>query len=270
MFATPQHVSRAYSTPLRHSGFSARTPVPPQSDGQPQELRTPQIRLDVVERTLRDQVDLVDGFAMRVREISRARKFAVRKEFAVLAHTYAKLQKEIADLESEDAEVSRTVQRETRELEEAATARDEKLKHKVALESQREELARALAETEKKVSVSTQELESRLTLRDSETSMALPECEMYEQVLCMKVSTVRDGYLRFVFDHINERDLEREYKFTVNVAQREYEIEECEPPLPELATLTRHLNETRDFYGFVQTARRAFSELARREHQRRS
>ncbi|KXS15600.1 hypothetical protein M427DRAFT_135056 [Gonapodya prolifera JEL478] len=269
MSATPQHVSLAYSTPLRHSGFSAHTPIPPPAGNQTAELRTPQIRLEFIERTIKDQIDLLDGFSKRVNAISRGRNFAARKEFAALADTYAKLTKEIAELESEDAEVSRTVQREARELEEATTSRNEKLTQKAALESQRAELARSLAETERNVSVIAEDLQSMRILRDSETSLALPVCEEYEKVLEMKITIVRDGYLRFVFDHINERDLEREYVFTVNVAQREYEIEECEPALPELAALTHELNETRDFYGFVRMVRRAFSELARSERRRR-
>jgi len=40
-------------------------------------------------------------------------------------------------------------------------------------------------------------------------------------------------------------------------------VYDCSPLLPDLESLVRYLNDTRDFYGFLKKARKAFQEVAK-------
>ncbi|GJJ68905.1 kinetochore protein Spc25, fungi type [Entomortierella parvispora] len=90
-----------------------------------------------------------------------------------------------------------------------------------------------------------------------------PELASYESVLSMRIVGVKEDHIAFVFTRINERDWEQEFSFTIDVSNVDYAVYDCSPLLPDLESLVRYLNDTRDFYGFLKKARKAFQEVAK-------
>ncbi|KAF9348600.1 kinetochore-associated Ndc80 complex subunit spc25 [Mortierella sp. NVP85] len=91
-----------------------------------------------------------------------------------------------------------------------------------------------------------------------------PELASFESVLALRIVGVKEDQIGFVFTRINELDWEQEYSITVDVSQHEYAVAECSPMLPDLSSLVRYLNDTRDFYGFIKKVRKAFKDMTKK------
>ncbi|KAG0212264.1 kinetochore-associated Ndc80 complex subunit spc25 [Mortierella sp. GBA30] len=91
-----------------------------------------------------------------------------------------------------------------------------------------------------------------------------PEVSSYESILAMRIVGVQEDQIGFVFTRINELDWEQEYSVTVDVSQYDYSVSECSPSLPELPSLVRYLNDTRDLYGFLKRVRKGFKDLCKK------
>ncbi|KAF9992549.1 kinetochore-associated Ndc80 complex subunit spc25 [Entomortierella chlamydospora] len=97
-----------------------------------------------------------------------------------------------------------------------------------------------------------------------------PELASFESILAMRIVGVKGKFpikdhIGFVFTRINELDWDQEYSITVDVSQHEFAVSDCTPNLPELPSLLRHLNDTRDFYGFLKRVRKAFKDLSKKQ-----
>ncbi|KAG9321623.1 hypothetical protein KVV02_006727 [Mortierella alpina] len=68
----------------------------------------------------------------------------------------------------------------------------------------------------------------------------------------------------FIFTRINEQDWDQEFAITIDVSQYDYSASECVPSLPELPSLVRYLNDTRDLYGFLKRVRMGFKDLCKK------
>ncbi|KAF9351344.1 kinetochore-associated Ndc80 complex subunit spc25 [Mortierella sp. AD094] len=103
-----------------------------------------------------------------------------------------------------------------------------------------------------------------------------PELASFESILAMRIVGVKGKFLQvmmpfvldhigFVFTRINELDWDQEYSITVDVSQHEFAVSDCTPNIPELPSLLRYLNDTRDFYGFLKRVRKAFKDLSKKQ-----
>lgn len=91
-----------------------------------------------------------------------------------------------------------------------------------------------------------------------------PELASFESALALRIIGVREDHIGFVFTRINEQDWDQEYTITVDVSQHDYAVADCNPSLPELPSLIRYLNDTRDFYGFIKKVRKAFKDQSKK------
>lgn len=81
---------------------------------------------------------------------------------------------------------------------------------------------------------------------------------------CADTVLLLEDHIGFVFTRINEQDWDQEYTITVDVSQHDYAVADCNPSLPELPSLIRYLNDTRDFYGFIKKVRKAFKDQSKK------
>ncbi|KAF9383140.1 kinetochore-associated Ndc80 complex subunit spc25 [Mortierella sp. AD011] len=84
------------------------------------------------------------------------------------------------------------------------------------------------------------------------------------ELICFIYLNIED-HIGFVFTRINELDWDQEYSITIDVSQHEFAVSDCTPNLPELPSLLRYLNDTRDFYGFLKRVRKAFKDLSKKQ-----
>ncbi|KAF9954774.1 kinetochore-associated Ndc80 complex subunit spc25 [Modicella reniformis] len=91
-----------------------------------------------------------------------------------------------------------------------------------------------------------------------------PELASFESILALRIVGVKEDQIGFVFTRISELNWDKEYSMTVDVSQHDYSVAECNPVLPEVQSLLRYLNDTRDFYGFIKKVRKAFKDLTKK------
>ncbi|KAF9583059.1 kinetochore-associated Ndc80 complex subunit spc25 [Lunasporangiospora selenospora] len=171
------------------------------------------------------------------REAQEALRVA-RAQESVLAKTLKKEKEEASNM--------------TKSVQSLSDRQEEMKQAKQALETQvatlrREVIAKREAKIAQKKALDEQVLKNK------------PELATYEAILALRID-----HIGFVFTRIDEQDWDREFSITVDVSRQEFLVSDCTPTLPELPSLLRQLNETRDFYGFLKHARQGFKELARK------
>ncbi|KAG0057064.1 kinetochore-associated Ndc80 complex subunit spc25 [Gryganskiella cystojenkinii] len=133
-----------------------------------------------------------------------------------------------------------------------------------------EEMKRLRGSLQEQVSVLRKEVKAKREAKiaqkkalDEQVLKNRPELASYESTLSMRIVGVKEDHIAFVFTRISERDWEREFSFTIDVSNADYAVYDCSPQLPDLTSLVRYLNDSRDFYGFLKKARKAFQEVAK-------
>lgn len=79
--------------------------------------------------------------------------------------------------------------------------------------------------------------------------------------LCLRIEGAgRDDRLKFVFDHVDERDWEREAWFEVDMERRDYRVVTVRPKLDgeEMERRVERWNENRDLGMFLKGIRELF------------
>lgn len=81
----------------------------------------------------------------------------------------------------------------------------------------------------------------------------------------MQVYPIKDGLVKFVFTHVNDKNWDEEFGFDLYVNDSDYKgilawylVESCWPFLPNLDRYVTWLNETKDLYDFLKQMRQAF------------
>ncbi|KAF9288803.1 kinetochore-associated Ndc80 complex subunit spc25 [Mortierella alpina] len=139
------------------------------------------------------------------------------------------------------------------------------------LSARREEMRQMQASLESQVSLLRKEVKAKREAKfaqkkalDEQILKNKPEVSCYESVLAMRIVGVQEDRIGFVFTRINEQDWDQEFSITIDVSQYDYSASECVPSLPELPSLVRYLNDTRDLYGFLKRVRKGFKDLCKK------
>lgn len=88
-----------------------------------------------------------------------------------------------------------------------------------------------------------------------------PELDFWTGYLCLRIEGAgRDDRLKFVFDHVDERDWEREAWFELDTERRDYRVVTMRPKLEaeEVERCVERWNESRDLGMFLKTMRELF------------
>lgn len=88
-----------------------------------------------------------------------------------------------------------------------------------------------------------------------------PELGFWTDYLCLRIEGAgRDDRLKFVFDHVCERDWAREAWFEVDTERREYRVVTVRPKLEgeEVERCVERWNENRDLGMFLKGMRELF------------
>ncbi|KAL2314287.1 Kinetochore protein spc25 [Schizosaccharomyces pombe] len=64
-----------------------------------------------------------------------------------------------------------------------------------------------------------------------------PELKFWEDYLGLKMEGVHDEVIRFIFTNIDEKDWNKQFSFQINLAERDYKVVHCHPPLPHVDDL---------------------------------
>ncbi|KII94458.1 hypothetical protein PLICRDRAFT_122327 [Plicaturopsis crispa FD-325 SS-3] len=100
----------------------------------------------------------------------------------------------------------------------------------------------------------------RLTL-ETYAARVSPELHACERNLRCMVEGIEKDRLLVRFAQVDPADPDREFSLVLDVSSRSYKVLTSTPLLPTLPILLDALNESRDIYGFIKEARRAFSDL---------
>ncbi|KFP81675.1 Kinetochore protein Spc25 [Acanthisitta chloris] len=74
---------------------------------------------------------------------------------------------------------------------------------------------------------------------------------------------ILDEQLQFIFRHIDHKDPDKPYMFTLSInEQGDYEVTSCTPPLDCIAEFQLKVRETNNFSAFVANIRKAFTALS--------
>ncbi|KAF9904317.1 kinetochore-associated Ndc80 complex subunit spc25 [Linnemannia zychae] len=238
--------------PSKTPNHSAPILPTPQFDSDELLARATTFETEVSSAIQRMKSKIIDNTEQWVRESAEAREYdrEVQDEMkvAVAQETALKaaLQKEREEVHS----ITKNIQQLSVQLEDMNQTRS---LHETQLDLLRKEVK---AKREAKIA-----LKKAL---DEQVLKNKPELASYESFLSMRIIGVKVDHIGFVFTRISEQDWEREYTITLDVSQHEFSVSDCSPALPELPSLLRYLNETRDFYGFLKKVRQAFKDFSKK------
>ncbi|KAF8934461.1 kinetochore-associated Ndc80 complex subunit spc25 [Dissophora ornata] len=125
----------------------------------------------------------------------------------------------------------------------------------------RESLEEQVAMLRKEVKAKREARIAQKKALDEQVLKNKPELASFESILAMRII---GDHIGFTFTRINELDWDQEYSITVDVSQHDFAVSDCDPVLPELPSLLRYLNDTRDFYGFLKRVRKTFKDSAKK------
>ncbi|XP_057227703.1 kinetochore protein Spc25 [Malurus melanocephalus] len=115
-----------------------------------------------------------------------------------------------------------------------------------------------------------EELKKKMEIKSSKTEAAKEKVErvsetktLFKERLGLEMRRIHDDQLQFIFRHIDHKDPDKPYMFTLSInEQGDYEVTSCTPPLDCVAELQLKLRETNNFSAFVANIRKAFTALS--------
>uniref|UniRef100_A0A8D2QLP3 Kinetochore protein SPC25 n=1 Tax=Zosterops lateralis melanops TaxID=1220523 RepID=A0A8D2QLP3_ZOSLA len=115
-----------------------------------------------------------------------------------------------------------------------------------------------------------EELRKKMEIKSSKNKAAKEKVEqvskikaLFEEHLALEIRRIHDEQLQFIFRHIDHKDPDKPYIFTLSInEQGDYEVTSCTPPLDCIAELQLKLRETNNFSAFVANVRKAFTALS--------
>jgi len=129
--------------------------------------------------------------------------------------------------------------------------------------STKETLVLQIAETQKLIDAKLAAQKSHARYLDQQSRFNVPELEFFSSNLALEIDGCgRDGYLKFTYTYIDERDWQREAFFELDTSKREYEIPYCRPKLEKekVERVLDVLNESRELRGLLKGMRELFVE----------
>lgn len=127
--------------------------------------------------------------------------------------------------------------------------------------AKRDRLKQQIAETQKAINQKLEAQKTHAKHLDAQSRLNLPELEFWQDYLCLRIDGAgRDDRLKFVYNHLLEKDWEAEAWFELGTASRDYEVFRTRPKL-DAEALEREVdlvNEDRDFGAFLKRMRKLF------------
>ena len=127
--------------------------------------------------------------------------------------------------------------------------------------SHRDRLRAEIATTQKLINQRLAAQQQHAKEMDAQSRFNEPELGFWMDYLCLRIEGAgRDDRLKFVFDHVDERDWEREAWFEVDTERRDYRIVMVRPKLDgeKVERLVDRWNENRDLGMFLKGIRELF------------
>ncbi|NXU10624.1 SPC25 protein, partial [Pardalotus punctatus] len=115
-----------------------------------------------------------------------------------------------------------------------------------------------------------EELMKKMEIQSSKNEAAKEKVErvnkmktLFKERLALELRRIHDEQLQFIFRHIDHKDPDKPYMFTLSLnEQGDYEVTSCTPSLDCMAELQLKLRETNNFSAFVANIRKAFTALS--------
>lgn len=127
--------------------------------------------------------------------------------------------------------------------------------------SHRDRLRAEIAATQKLINQRLVAQQQHAKEMDAQARFNEPELGFWMDYLCLRIEGAgRDDRLKFVFDHVDERDWEREAWFEVDMERRDYRVVTVRPKLDgeEMERRVERWNENRDLGMFLKGIRGLF------------
>lgn len=127
--------------------------------------------------------------------------------------------------------------------------------------SHRDRLRAEITATQKLINQRLASQQQHAKEMDVQARFNEPELGFWIDNLCLRIEGAgRDDRLKFVFDHVDERDWEREAWFEVDTGRRDYRIVTVRPKLDgeEVERRVERWNENRDLGMFLKAMRELF------------
>jgi kinetochore protein Spc25 len=171
--------------------------------------------------------------------------------------------KDIEILSSKASTHQQTIAKEAAETNEMQAAIASLSTQRDAHLATKEGLKQQIAETQKQI-------EGRLTTQrahaqhlDAQSRFNIPELDFWTSNLSMTIEGAgQNDRLKFIFNHIDDRDWTREAWFELDTSRREYDIPYCKPKLEkeQIERVVEKLNESRDLRILLKGMRELFVE----------
>ncbi|RKO82859.1 chromosome segregation protein Spc25-domain-containing protein [Blyttiomyces helicus] len=263
--APPAIAATPRAAPPPAPALSAPTSPSARSSDPGTETIPSTIPLDKMHRSCVEfQARFDEWFAMKKRALAED-KAAHLKKCHEIKETQAQLKKQIELQNAKVLELQITCEKEGEEVaaanserEELKLSSEERVEQKMELLAQRRELARELHRRK-------EELQRKRQAQLDKHNELEPELQGFVQHLALELKCPEPDVVQFIFTHVNERNWEKEYSFSVDFSTRTYRVTSCVPILPNLDRLLAWVNTSRDFYSFLKEMRKEFAEYAKSE-----
>lgn len=167
-----------------------------------------------------------------------------RKSLELLAQKSVEHSASLAKEAAETSEMHAAIQSIT-------TQHSARLTHRDSLRAEINQVAKQVAQ---RVAAQQQHAQAQ----DAQARLNAPELAFWEEHLCLRIEGVgKEDRLRFVFDHVDERNWEREVWFELDTARRDYRVVGARPKLEGdvVETCVEWLNENRELGQFLRGMR---------------
>ncbi|ORX91388.1 hypothetical protein K493DRAFT_339411 [Basidiobolus meristosporus CBS 931.73] len=199
-----------------------------------------------------------DTFVKNGKEEVISKRKEWQKNLAELNETSSKLKSETEYYQSEEANLSRTLDKEKRRIAELKSEILNLQNGNKESKDKEEKILQQISLVREEIRKKREERALQVKALKSQQVLNEPELNFYEDKLALNIIGDEEDRITFLFTNIDAKLPAREFKFTVDVSQRTYKVPVCQPMVPQLGSLLQSLNESRDFYSFVKKMRQEF------------
>ncbi|KAI9599454.1 chromosome segregation protein Spc25-domain-containing protein [Syncephalis fuscata] len=224
---------------------------------------TPEIACDDLREQLSRFTAQLDQYVVHCKSSAQSQDNDWRSELKEQRGRIHQLEQEVATQMERHQQMTQALEKEKKETLVIKVAVQQLEQRQLTEAEHNNELNRSI-ETAERILQQRQQL-----IRDQERIMSIQreknqlEQACYENILGLKIHSPEVDVIEFIFNLIDEQKPNRLFKFTLCVAQEQYEVLACEPQIDTLDSLVGQLNEYRHFYQFLKQMRMAFVQLAR-------
>ena len=158
---------------------------------------------------------------------------------------------------------SHTLAKEAQETAEMEVAISELSAQRDSRASHRDYMREQVAETQKAIAARREAQQKHARYLDSQARFNVPELDFWQDYLCLRIEGAgRQDRLKFVYNHVSERNWDQEAWFELDMSSREYRVVHYKPKVDQelVDGVVDKLNESRDLAAFLKGMRGIFVE----------